>query len=95
MVAWRGSSPEAAAGGPIALVEEGDLISIDIPARKIDITGVRGEPKTPEEIEQILAERRAAYVPRENRTKGTLRLFEALATDATKGAYLSVEGIER
>lgn len=49
-------SPEASEGGPIALVEDGDLIHIDIPARRLDITGVAGIPKSPEEMEDILSE---------------------------------------
>jgi dihydroxy-acid dehydratase len=81
-------SPEAAAGGPIALLEENDLISIDIPNRRLDITGVNGEPRTPEEIEEILEQRRAAHVPRVNKNKGALRLYQELAADATQGAYL-------
>ena len=40
-------SPEAQTGGPIALVEEGDLIEIDIPARKLNIIGIKGECKPP------------------------------------------------
>ncbi len=51
-------SPEAAEGGPIALVEEGDLIHISIPDRKLEIVGVKGQPRTPEEMEEILAERK-------------------------------------
>ena len=56
-------SPEAQSGGPIALIEEGDLIQIDIPRRILAIVGVRGERKTPEEIEQILADRRQPLDP--------------------------------
>ena len=52
-------SPEAAVGGPIALVEEGDLIRIDVPGRVLAIVGVKGEEKTPGEIDAILAARRA------------------------------------
>ena len=40
-------SPEAAVGGPIALVEQDDLIQIDVHNRKLAIVGVKGEPKTP------------------------------------------------
>ena len=40
-------SPEAASGGPIALVEEGDLILIDIAARRLEIVGVKGEKRPP------------------------------------------------
>ena len=53
-------SPEAQTGGPIALVEEGDLIEIDIPARKLNIIGIKGERKSPEEIDAVLAQRRHA-----------------------------------
>ena len=82
-------SPEAADGGPIALVEEGDLIEIDVPGRKLNIIGVQGEQKTPEEMEQILAERRAAWKPRKRRYQtGVMRLFGELAASPMKGAYL-------
>ena len=57
-------SPEAADGGPIALVEEGDLIHIDIPARKLEIVGVKGQPKSPREMEKILAKFIFNYVYR-------------------------------
>lgn len=82
-------SPEAAAGGPIALVEEGDLIRLSIGERALEIIGVKGEPKTPEEMERILAERRAKWKPRAPRyRKGVLRLFSMLAASPMKGAYL-------
>ena len=82
-------SPEAADGGPIALVEEGDLIEIDVPGRKLNIIGVQGQRKTPEEMEQILAERRAAWKPRKRRYQtGVMRLFGELAASPMKGAYL-------
>ena len=54
-------SPEAADGGPIALVEEDDLIRIDIPERVLEIIGVKGKELPGEEVEQILAERRKAW----------------------------------
>ena len=54
-------SPEAAEGGPIALVEEGDLILIDIPARRLDLVGTQGERRSPKEIGDILARRRASW----------------------------------
>ena len=82
-------SPEAQAGGPIALVEEGDLIRLDVPGRVLAIVGVRGEMKTPEEIDAILAERRKAWKPKPVRyRRGTLRLFAELAASPMKGAYL-------
>lgn len=82
-------SPEAAEGGPIALVEEGDLIEIDVMARKLDIVGVQGERRSPEEIEEILAERKKDWRPREKKYKrGVLRLFSEHAASPMKGAYL-------
>ena len=60
-------SPEAADGGPIALVEEGDLIEIDVMERKLNINGDGGERKTHEEIDEILAERKINWKPREMR----------------------------
>lgn len=84
-------SPEAFDGGPIALVEEGDLIEIDIEERRLDIVGVSGERKTPEEIQAILGERKKNWKPREPRyRKGVLGLFGRLAASPMKGAYLEV-----
>lgn len=85
-------SPEAQAGGPIALVEEGDLIEIDIPGRVLAIVGVAGERKTPEEIDTILAQRRTNWKPKPRKYKsGTLRLFSEHAASPMKGAYLQFE----
>ena len=82
-------SPEAQAGGPIALVEEGDLIEIDIPGRVLAIVGVAGVRKTPEEMEAILAERKARWKPKPLKySRGVLRLFSAHAASPMKGAYL-------
>ena len=80
---------EAAVGGPIALVEEGDLIEIDVMERKLNIIGIAGECKSMEEIDQILAERRKNWKPREVKyKKGVLRLFSQHAASPMKGAYL-------
>ncbi len=85
-------SPEAMAGGPIALVEEGDVIELDVFARKLNIIGVKGERKTPEEIDEILAERKKNWKPRPKKyKKGVLRLFSELAASPMKGAYLEYE----
>ena len=82
-------SPEAADGGPIALVEEGDLIEIDVVERKLNIIGVNGEEKTPEEMEEILRKRRESWQPRLHKyQKGVLRLFSEHAASPMKGAYL-------
>ena len=85
-------SPEAAAGGPIALVEEGDVIELDVFARKLNIIGVKGERKTPEEIYQILAERKKNWKPHAKKyRRGVLRLFSDLAASPMKGAYLEYD----
>lgn len=85
-------SPEAVDGGPIALVEKDDLIEIDVFARKLNIVGVQGERRTPEEIDAILAQRRAKWQPKPRKyTKGVLRLFSELAASPMKGAYLEYD----
>ena len=72
-------SPEAAAGGPICLVQEGDLISIDIPNCRITL----------EVDEEELAKRRAAWVCPEPRVKtGYLARYAKMVTSADKGAIL-------
>ena len=82
-------SPEAQAGGPIALVEEGDLILIDVEERILAIVGVKGKLKTPEEIEKILIERKKTWKVKPRKYKsGTLRLFSEHAAAPMKGAYL-------
>lgn len=85
-------SPEAVDGGPIALVEEGDLIEIDVEERKLNIVGVAGKRMTPEEIDKILMERRKQWKPKERKyKKGVLRLFSELAASPMKGAYLEYD----
>lgn len=82
-------SPEAVDGGPIALVEEGDLIEIDVKERKVNIIGVNGVHKTPEEIDEILKKRRKNWKPRAPKySKGVMGLFTRHAVSPMKGAYL-------
>lgn len=82
-------SPEAAEGGPIALVEEGDLIHIDIPARILEIVGIKGERLPAEEIDRILACRREAWNPREPKyKKGVLKIYSEHAVSPMKGGYM-------
>jgi dihydroxy-acid dehydratase len=74
-------SPEAAAGGVIALVEEGDLIAIDIANYQVDLR------VSDEELER----RRALWTPKEPRVKtGYLARYAKMVTSADKGAILSV-----
>lgn len=82
-------SPEAVDCGPIALVEEGDLIEIDVEERKLNIIGIAGERKTMEEVTAVLEERRKQWKPREPKyKKGVLRMFSEHAVSPMKGAYL-------
>ncbi len=82
-------SPEAVDCGPIALVEEGDLIEIDVEERKLNIIGIAGERKTMEEVAAVLEERRKQWKPREPKyKKGVLRMFSEHAVSPMKGAYL-------
>ncbi len=86
-------SPEAAAGGTIALVEDGDPIAIDIPARTIAL----------EVADDELAERRArleaaggyAPAPRDRAVSAALRAYAAMATSADTGAVRDVNAVER
>ena len=74
-------SPEAAVGGPIALVEEGDVISIDIDQHKLEL----------KVSDEVLAERKAKWQPRETEVKtGYLARYASLVTSADKGAVLRV-----
>lgn len=82
-------SPEAAEGGPIAFVEEGDLIKIDIPNRTLDIVGVKGKIKTTEEIECILKEREDNFtMPNLKEKTGILKIYSKLAVSPMKGGYM-------
>ena len=74
-------SPEAAVGGPIALVEEGDIIRINIPENRLDVD-VSGE-----EMEQ----RRAKWQPREPKvTTGYLARYASMVTSGNRGAILEI-----
>ena len=82
-------SPEAHEGGPIALVEDGDLIHIDIPARKLEIAGTNGVQQTPEEVDRILSERRTLWSkPASRHTRGILDIFTHNSASPMKGAYM-------
>lgn len=82
-------SPEAAAGGPIALVEEGDIIELDVEQRKLEIVGIAGVEKTPEEVAAVLEERRGRLKGFSSKyKKGLLKLYAQHAVSAMKGAYM-------
>ena len=75
-------SPEAAVGGPIAFIEEGDIISIDIPANTINV----------KVSDEELNARKAKWQPREPKvTKGYLARYAKMVTSADKGAVLEIK----
>ena len=74
-------SPEAAVGGPIALVEEGDMISINIPELSLSL----------KVSEEELEARKAKWQPREPKvTTGYLARYAAMVTSGNRGAILEV-----
>ena len=74
-------SPEAAVGGPIALVEEGDIINIDIPNMTLNV----------DVSDEELAKRRANWQPREPKvTTGYLARYASMVTSGNKGATLEI-----
>ena len=74
-------SPEAAVGGPIALIEEGDIIKIDIPANTINV----------DVSDEELAKRREKWQPREPKvTSGYLARYASMVTSGNRGAVLEI-----
>jgi dihydroxy-acid dehydratase len=83
-------APEGLNGGPIGLVEEGDLIEINIPERRLAIVGTGGERQPPEAIDATLAQRRSIWKPPKRRhDTGILSLYERVARDAGEGASIT------
>ena len=82
-------SPEAAEGGPIALVEEGDLIHIDIPKRKLEIVGIHEEKLDEAQVNEVLLRRRAEWQPKKEKyTSGVLKRFSQHAVSPMQGGYM-------
>lgn len=82
-------SPEACEGGPIAFIQENDLIEIDIPSRSINIVGVDGENCSIEKINEILNIRKQDWKkPEPKYKKGALAVYTKLAVSAMKGGYM-------
>jgi len=73
-------SPEAAEGGPIGLLRDGDIIVLDIPARRLEV----------ELTEEELASRRAVWRPVERKLTGWLARYASMATSASQGAVLRI-----
>ena len=75
-------SPEAAVGGPIALIEEGDIIAIDIPTNTINV----------KVSDEEMAKRKEAWTPKEPKVKtGYLARYASMVTSADKGAILQIK----
>ncbi len=82
-------SPEAVEGGPIALVEDDDLIEISIPKRRLAIVGIKGKILSEKDIYEILEERRKQWQPRTTKYKsGVLNLFSQHASSPMQGGSM-------
>ena len=82
-------SPEASRGGPIALIADGDLISIDIPNRTLAVIGCDGKQMSPDQVSARLADRKKNWkLPDLKHTEGVLKRYARRAASAMKGAYL-------
>lgn len=83
-------TPEALDGGPIALLEEGDLVEIHVPERRLAIVGTRDGALSPEQVTTLLEARRARWIrPKARHTRGILGLYSKVAASPTDGAYLA------
>jgi dihydroxy-acid dehydratase len=86
-------TPEALDGGPIALIEEDDLIELNVPERRLAIVGVDGQARREDEVTEILAARRERWSPRPPRhSRGILSLYERISSNASNGAALLGNG---
>jgi dihydroxy-acid dehydratase len=83
-------APEALDGGPIALVEDNDLIEINAPERRLAVVGIKGEHRSAEEIAAILAERRSIWkAPSPRHSNGILSLYSRVARGTSEGASIT------
>ena len=83
-------SPEALDGGPIAQVEENDLIEMHVPERRLAIVGVQGQRLPEDQVERVLAERRARWTPPPPRhSSGILSLYARVARSSSDGASMT------
>ena len=80
-------SPEAAMGGPIALVEDNDLIEVNIPKRVLQVIGINGQLMKAEEVDGILQERRDRWeLPKTAQRSGIFKRYTERAISAMLGA---------
>ena len=78
-------SPEAAIGGPIVFVHEGDIINIDIPSNSTNV----------EISDKKMERRKSRWKPKRRELKGYLQRYEALVTSGNRGAILSLENLDK
>jgi dihydroxy-acid dehydratase len=78
--------PEALDGGPLALLQDGDLVRIDIPAGRLDLVGMAGTAADPERVTAELDRRRAGWRPPVVRHHGALAQYTELCRPALQGA---------
>ena len=82
-------SPETAQGGPIALVQENDLIRLDLVNRRLDLVGADGKEFLEWEMEEILRQSARNWRPKEAKyTSGVLKLYSQHAVSPMQGGYM-------
>ncbi|MFD0960332.1 dihydroxy-acid dehydratase [Paenibacillus chungangensis] len=81
--------PEAMDGGPIAVVQDNDIILIDIPNRSIDIVGTEGKRQSSDEVKAIIERRMSSWAPPKMNHKGALLQYTRSARPALEGGSCS------
>lgn len=81
--------PEAIDGGPMAFVQERDLIRIDIPNRSLDVVGLQGQPADRQAVETAFLDRRQLWSAPALAHRGALAQYAALATPALHGGGMA------
>lgn len=83
-------TPEAIDGGPIAFVEEDDLIEINIPDRRLGVVGIARKEVSAEEVDRVFAQRRERWTaPASRHTTGILSLYSRVACGSSEGALMT------
>ncbi|WP_270526729.1 dihydroxy-acid dehydratase [Longibaculum muris] len=82
-------SPEAASGGPIAFVEDGDLIEISVKNRALNIVGIAGKRTPLNLVDKVLQERKEKWQPKKTKySKGVMAMYTKHAVSPMKGGYM-------
>ncbi|MFQ5761933.1 MAG: dihydroxy-acid dehydratase [Candidatus Bathyarchaeia archaeon] len=83
-------SPEAMSGGPIAVVEDEDIVSVDIPNRRLEVVGIKGREVGAEKAEEILHDRLKSWTAPSGLdfAGGFLSVYSRLAVSAAEGGYM-------